>query len=740
MYSKLIASKILIITFISLVLGCASSKPEKALKSYLNLERKVFPEFDFNKDENVENSNIYNIDKLFDDMSLPENESEDYYFVVLGDSRNLIRSDDLSGFDHVAKHIIYAKDKNKEKYIYDKIKFIVHLGDIVYEGAVEHQWDNLKKAFSKKDYFGDNYPYIKLLVKDKPFFPVLGNHEIMKFRLKRETPYMNHASSNKGLNLFKEFFSWDKFISNPNILYAIPGELTKDNFSQLCEKLETKDVQKLEKHYVLLSDNSFHLKIFQDFINEYKNKEGLIKAKNTILDPIKKSKVIKDLQPIFNKLGYNTLPVLTSDNMICYAFEINNIIYLVLDSMTRGWQYNTFSELKKSVYHQKNKQHYLNLFTKSDLNGQYEFFKAVSDYAKSNGKKIVPFMHHSPISSGQKIDGNGIEYNLKLMLGVEYQKEKDTFIFDENIDNHTFFDDIIFFNLNDSENSDCLNNVFTSCVHYYEKFSLELSKDNQVKNKLDWYITGGGGGELSTDYDYNKIHYTEMLFNERLKNTYKGGNTALSNPSIQIKNNNVKKSYNFLIVHVKGNKIIDVFPSFIDEKEVKLERPLIKLSASTINPVFSSPFSTGQSVNLRLWSWGLEKLSPVLQTVTWEPSIGIGFLNYNMKGDNEIVSLEQGDALRFTLHFSNHREVTLSLLEITRLTGGGNHFRGYLSFGLEGPILYNIFSNYREPIPTIMKKFSMGAKYHISTIITKEDDPDFGKDIKYSYFFKFTLF
>ena len=166
----------------------------------------------------------------------------------------------------------------------------------------------------------------------------------------------------------------------------------------------------------------------------------------------------------------------------------------------------------------------------------------------------------------------------------------------------------------------------------------------------------------------------------------------------------------------------------------------MSLSASTVNPIFSSPLSTGQSVQLRFWSWGLEKITPLLQTVTWEPSIGVGFLNYNMKGDNEYVALEHGDALRFTIHFANHRELSLSLFEITRLTGRGNHFRGYLSFGFEGPVLYNIFSDFREPIPTIMKKFSMGAKYHVSTIITKVDDPDFGKNIKYSYYFKFSLF
>ena len=178
---------------------------------------KIIPEFDFHKDKNTEYSNFYNIDKLFTDMKLPENRPDDYYFVVIGDTRNMIRSDDLSGFNHIAKHIIYAKDKNGNS-IYNKIRFIVHMGDIVYEGAVKQQWDNLKKAFSTKDYFNDNYPYIKLLAKDKPIFPLLGNHEIMKFRIKKETKYMSLSGSNRGLKYFKDFFDWDKFIANPNIL------------------------------------------------------------------------------------------------------------------------------------------------------------------------------------------------------------------------------------------------------------------------------------------------------------------------------------------------------------------------------------------------------------------------------------------------------------------------------------------------------------------------------------------
>jgi len=49
--------------------------------------------------------------------------------------------------------------------------------------------------------------------------------------------------------------------------------------------------------------------------------------------------VSDDLQKIFIKLGYKTLPVLSPDNNIAYTFEINDLIYLIFDSMSRGWQY-----------------------------------------------------------------------------------------------------------------------------------------------------------------------------------------------------------------------------------------------------------------------------------------------------------------------------------------------------------------------------------------------------------------
>jgi hypothetical protein len=340
--------------------SCAGRKPRHTL------------DFEFNKSDQVENSNFYNMNKMFAEMQSKTKEDE-YYFAILGDTQNLVRSYDWSGFNQVAKHLIYAKDKNEEHYVYDKVKFVIHLGDIVYEGFHKQQWDNLKKAFSKKDYYSDNYPYIKMLVKDKPMFPVVGNHELMDLKPKKETKYRNLASENVGLEHFYDFFNWEEFYSNPNIFYCIPAELTTNHFNSICNDLDAKDVQVMNKHYVQLEDSNYYLRMYQDIINKHKNGVGFAQAQMNLIDEDVKNKTVYDLQRIYTKLGYNTLPALSSDNMANYAFEINDHIFLVFDSMTRGWQYDVFTDLKESLYHNKEHQHYLNLFSKSDLNGQYEF-------------------------------------------------------------------------------------------------------------------------------------------------------------------------------------------------------------------------------------------------------------------------------------------------------------------------------------------------------------------------------
>ena len=715
---------IFLLLLVLLLSGCSYFKPAG------------LAEFDFNKSKEIENSNFCNMDEMFAELNSAE--SEDYYFVVIGDSRNMPRSDDLSGFNFVAKQIIYAKDK--DEYIYDNIKFIVHMGDIVYDGVAEHQWDNLKRAFSNKDYYENNYPYIKLLARQKPIFPVLGNHEIMQFKFRKETKYKNLASKNKGLQSFNDFFNWENFIADSNIIYSIPSELSMDNFIKLSNKFGPEENKIMNEHYVILNDRKYHLRIYWDLIKELKT----LQPDNTIsyLNEQKKAEVINDLYPIFQKLNFNVLPVISSDNFICYAFEINDIIYFIMDSMSRGWHYNTFSDLKKAIYSKKNDQHNLNLFSKSDLNGQYEFYKALKEYAAKSNKTIVPFMHHSPINSANNIDGNGIEYNLKLMLGIDYDEEKNgAKKFKKVICDNTFFDELLF-----SENSGEELNYFSSCVHYYQGLEFNTYNNETIQNRINWYITGGGGGELETEHDDEKMNYTIDLLNNRLLNTYslqnQNENRALINPVIKVTKNEVEESYNYLLVHVENGSISEVIPKFIKTEDVKLKKPLIKLSATLSNPVYYKPISAGQLISVSFWSWGLEKLKPWLSPFTWEPSIGVGYLNYDLNntGKNEIAAIDVGSPLRFKARFPNSREFTFNFCDFTMFKGRSNKARTLISAGVEGPFLYNFFYSAREPIPAILKKFNFAFNYHFYDIYTEEEDPDFAKDIKMSWIVKFSLF
>jgi hypothetical protein len=699
------------------MLSCASRKLQS------------IPDFDFNKSDDVKNSNFHNINNLFAEMR-SEDKPDEYYFAVLGDSRNLVRSYDLSGFNHVAKHIVFAKDKNEEQYIYDQIKFVMHLGDFVYEGVPKAQWDNLKKAFSRKDYFDENYPYIKLLAKDKPIFPALGNHEVMKLSFKKETPYKNLAISNIGLKNFYEFFNWNSFLSNPNILYAIPSELTPTLFDSLSNRLNEQDAQLMKEYYIQLENGNFHLKVYQDIIQKYKTGEGLVEAQMNFIDPNVKSKLVHDLQNIYRKLGFNTLPVISSDNMACYAFEIDGLIYLVLDSMTRGWHYQVFSDLKTSIYHNKDHQHYLNLFSKSDLNGQYEFYKVVKNYAKENGKMISIFMHHSAINSSDNIDGGGIQYNLKLMLGIDYNrakyKERSELEFDQNTSSSSFFDEILF--INSGVNDPIMQDMFTSCVHYYQGFTLNNYIDDQWAGRFNWHITGGGGGELTRKFDNEKMSYSVMLYNERLKSI---SDLGVSNPSIQITDNEVKTNFNYLLVHVKGNEIVDVIPKIIPDEEVRLEKPLYNIRARFKAPVFSEPSSNGTLVSVSIGGWGFEKINPFLQFITWDPALGYGYLIYDNDGEAEPGSLVQIELLKFDLQFPQKKELSVLLGGLTDIRIEKNRSRSYFTMGVESPLIYNFFNR--------LHPLNLGLHYHMPLPEGEENDPDFGKNITWSFFINYAF-
>jgi len=686
----------------------------------------------FNKDENFERSNLYNINELFTEMEAPGTKADDYYFVVIGDTRNLVRSYKLNPFNFLAKQILFAKDKNSGERIYDKIKFIIHMGDLVYNGNERMHWLNLQKGFSEKDYPYDNYPYIKLFAESKPIFPVLGNHDIMRFRLKSQTRYKGTADSNKGLNFFKKFFNWEEFIANPNILSPIPGELQKETFNRLCDGLEEEDRKKMEKHYVLKKDNYYHLKIFQDVIDKFKTEEEVESTGGNFLDPEKKKEVISDLFKIFRSLGYNTLPVLSSDSMLCYAFEIDDIVYLILDSMARGWHYNTFSEIKKSLYEKKNR-HRLHLFSRSDLNGQYEFFKAVSDYVKENGKKLIPFTHQSPFNSNNKLDASGTEYNLKLMLGVDSRKKDNVRIFDKET-NRTFLDDILFFNNEKSQQSPYIENIFTSCVHYYEQFTLIPKEGGREYDKINWYITGGGGAELARSFDSYRLSYSRMLYNKRLSSENNEIKSLDSQTrSIEITENRVQADYHFLIVHVKGGEIIEVYPHFVEEEQIHIKPSTlfknIKYTAST----FASPVSFGSMMNCDFFHLGFEKIVPGLYFLTWEPGAGLGVLTMDAFNNINNAAVSTFDFIKFGLNFPRS-QYRITLLGSMTIYDRKNVSKDYVSFGIEAPVLYNFFG-----IGGVGKRLSLGIHYYIPVDVHEGYDPDFGKKIKSSFSIGYTF-
>jgi len=705
----LLTIKLIIFVLVLLNFGCAGKKVN------LNSIR-------FNKDEVSERSNLYNINELFRDMKAPGAESDDYYFVVIGDTRNLVRSYKLNGFNYLAKQILYAKDKNSGERIFDKIKFIIHMGDLVYNGNERMHWLNLQRGISEKDYAYDNYPYLKLLPEPKAIFPVLGNHEIMRFRLRSQRPIRDLADSNKGLNFFKKFFNWEDFIANPNILSPIPGELQKETFDRLNQMLAEEDREKMEKHYVLKEDNYYYLKIFQDVIDKFKTEKEVEATGQNFLDPEKKKEIISDLHRIFRSLGYNMLPVLSSDNMICYAFEIDDIVYMILDSMARGWHYNTFSEIKESLYEKKNR-HRLHLFSKSDLNGQYEFFKAVSDYVKENGKKLIPFAHHSPFNSHNKIDAGGIEYNLKLMLGVESRKKDNERIFDKET-NRTFLDDIIFFNNEESEQSPHIDNIFTSCVHYYEKFTLVPKVGDREYSKINWYITGGGGGELARSFDKKRLNYSKMLYNKRLssenKNIEDSGSQARS---IEITGKKVQIDYHFLIVHVKEGEVIEVYPNFVEKKKVHIKPSTLFKNIKYSTSTFYNPISFGNVMSFDFFNMGFEKIVPGLYFLTWEPSAGLGNITLDPFNNINNAAISTFDFFKFGLNFPRSQYI-IKFLGNLSISDKKEVSRGYVSFGVEAPILYNFFG-----IGGVGKKFALGINYYIPVKVREGYDPDFGKRI-----------
>jgi hypothetical protein len=139
-------------------------------------------------------------------------------------------------------------------------------------------------------------------------------------------------------------------------------------------------------------------------------------------------------------------------------------------------------------------------------------------------------------------------------------------------------------------------------------------------------------------------------------------------------------------------------------------------------------------VSLNVGSWGLEKIKSGLQFITWEPGLGYGYMAYNVdkKGEaEEMGSLSQVDIFNFGLKFPQDKEMSLSLLSYTNINAGKNKERNYWSIGAEAPLFYNFFNKLRP--------LNFGFHYYFPQPGGKEKDPDFGKDLSYSFFLNYAF-
>ena len=254
--------------------------------------------------------NLERVRRFLAETSTPGNRLDDYYFVLIGDIQNGVRDLSHPVFNIIAKDIQGAVDEKTGERLYDKIRFVILLGDLVYEGPAARQWDSLERMFAGRGPDRTTYPYIELLARDKPIFPALGNHELLRFRPYPQNRYKDLFDSPLGVDRFKAFFDWDRWIADPHILYPVPSDLATGLFRELSAKLpDPGDRQLLADSYAPGEDGRYHLKFYENPpLREAEFREG-------------RDRLASALSVLFRKAGYGTLPVLNSDNMICYAFE-----------------------------------------------------------------------------------------------------------------------------------------------------------------------------------------------------------------------------------------------------------------------------------------------------------------------------------------------------------------------------------------------------------------------------------
>ena len=486
--------------------------------------------------------NLDRVRRFLAATSAPGRALDDYYFILIGDIQNSVHNFRHDVFNAIAKSVRDAVDEGTGERFYDRIRFVILNGDLVYRGPSARQWTALENALAGKGPDGTPDPYLELLAREKPIFPVLGNHELLSFRFYLQNRYKDFFDSPLGAIRFKSCFDWDRWIADPHILYPVPADLPAGVYLGLASKLaDAADRELLAAQYVLKPDGRYYLKFFETSPLGRKDFQA------------GKERLAAGLAAVFRKAGYGTLPVLNSDNMIHYAFEAGGVVYLVLDSLARGWQYPGFTRLKQTVYPAKRDRHLLNLFTLSPFNGQSDFYRAVAAYARERSLSLVLIMHGPTFNSSRSITNTGVGYNSWLALGLPQSgREKG---------DPTLFDDVVF--------SD-VSYTFSSCVHAYEHFTLIARTPGSGDHALQCYISGGGGGPLRGNFLPGRTKPWEDLYNQKIQDV--GGLKA--GRSVEIRDDVTGIGHHYLIVHVSGGRIIDVSPRFIDPNDLK--RPKFK--------------------------------------------------------------------------------------------------------------------------------------------------------------------
>jgi 3',5'-cyclic AMP phosphodiesterase CpdA len=636
--------------------------------------------------------NLDLVSRFLSESSAREGRLDDYYFVLIGDIQNSVRDFRHDVFNALARDIHGAVDEKTGERLYDRIRFVVLTGDLVYEGPSPRQWEALGKAFAGRGPDGTPYPYIELLARDKPIIPVIGNHELLSFRPYFQTRYKDLFDSPLGVARFKRFFDWDSWIADPRILYPVPADLPEKRLREILAKLpDAADRGLLSAAYGLRADGRYHL--------------GFYDRPPLAVDMFREEseKLAAGLAPVFRRAGYGTVPVLNSDNMIDYAFEAGGAVYLVLDSMARGWQYPGFTRLKDALYPEKKDQHRLNLFTPSPFNGQSVFYRAVAEYAREKGLTLVPLMHSPTFNSSRSIYQTGVGYNTWLALGLPQAEGEQG--------EPTIFDDMLFADA---------PVLFGACVHAYEHLTVVAKSPGRPDHTLECYISGGGGGPLRKDFLPGKVTAAADLYNQKL------GAGAGAGRSIEITGDVTGVGHHYLLVHVVGGRIVSAVPHFLDPRDLRRPtfQPQVALSAS----LMSRPSSTGASLEFSPGAWGIEGVVGYLTFINWRPTVNVGFVNYDTWGTGTDVQAYaftlEVSPLNLECHLPRANVVTLRLPGFEVWDGRGSLRRYFMTMGVEAPLLYDIFGTF--------ERLRFGIKAYVPLNLGGAYDPDFGRRTKFA--------